>query len=138
MTVMQIKKLDNYGRGITYYNDAIMFVDNAIPNEKITVKNITKKKKFYEAEVDEIIESTSSRVVPKCPFYNQCGGCNMMHMSDDLQKEFKQNKVSEILGHNSKYPHKCYTNNSPFPTPRNRFFHMSNIEHIRRTPESLS
>ena len=47
MTVMQIKKLDNYGRGITYYNDAIMFVDNAIPNEKITVKNITKKKKFY-------------------------------------------------------------------------------------------
>ena len=98
---MQIKKLDNYGRGITYYNDAIMFVDNAIPNEKITVKNITKKKKFYEAEVDEIIESTSSRVVPKCPFYSQCGGCNMMHMSDDLQKEFKQNKVSEILGHHS-------------------------------------
>ena len=40
MMQMQVKKLDNYGRGITYYNDTIMFVNGALPEEDITVKNI--------------------------------------------------------------------------------------------------
>lgn len=100
MTATKIKKLDNQGRGITYYDDTIMFVNNALPEEEVTLKNIVSKKKYYESEVMEIIEESNSRVVPKCPFYNECGGCNIMHMSDNLQKEFKLNKVSEIL---SKY-----------------------------------
>lgn len=97
---MQVKKLDNYGRGITYYKDKICFVNNALPEEEITIKDIKNKKKFYECEVDKIIEESYHRVTPKCPHYKECGGCNIMHMSDALQREFKNNKVSEIL---SKY-----------------------------------
>ena len=97
MMQMQVKKLDNYGRGITYYNDTIMFVNGALPEEDITVKNIKENKKFYESDLDEILEPSTSRVVPKCPFYEQCGGCNLMHMADPLQQEFKLNKVRDIL-----------------------------------------
>ena len=97
MMQMQVKKLDNYGRGITYYNDTIMFVNGALPEEDITVKNIKENKKFYESDLDEILEESTSRVVPKCPFYELCGGCNLMHMADPLQQEFKLNKVRDIL-----------------------------------------
>ena len=97
MMQMQVKKLDNYGRGITYYNDTIMFVNGALPEEDITVKNIKENKKFYESDLDEILEPSTSRVVPKCPFYELCGGCNLMHMADPLQQEFKLNKVRDIL-----------------------------------------
>ena len=36
---MQVKKLDNYGRGITYYKDKIMFINNALPDEEISIKD---------------------------------------------------------------------------------------------------
>ena len=94
---VKIKKLDNQGRGITYYDEQIMFVDNALPNETVTIKDINFKKKYYEAEVDEVIESSDTRVVPKCPYYSKCGGCNLMHMNYEAQSLYKTNKIKEIL-----------------------------------------
>lgn len=94
---MKIEKLDNKGRGITYYNDLIMFVENALPNEEITVKDIKENKKFYEAKVDEIKNNNINRIMPKCPYYNECGGCNLMHMVIEYQEEYKENKLKEIL-----------------------------------------
>ena len=41
--ITNIEKLDNFGRGITYINDKICFVDNALPNEKVEIE-ITKEK----------------------------------------------------------------------------------------------
>ena len=34
---MQIVTMDNQGRGITYYNDKIVFVNNALPNEDVDI-----------------------------------------------------------------------------------------------------
>lgn len=94
---VKIKKLDNQGRGIAYYDEQIMFIPNALPEEIINIKEINFKKKYYEAEVDEIIEQSNERIVSKCPYYKTCGGCNIMHMNYNLQREFKINKELEIL-----------------------------------------
>lgn len=94
---MKIEKLDNKGRGITFYNEKIMFIENALPEEVVEVSNIRLKKKYYEAEVTEIKNYSKYRVIPKCPYYHECGGCNIMHMSIEEQEEFKLNKVASIL-----------------------------------------
>lgn len=94
---MKIDRLDNFGRGITYYNDKIMFVNNALPNEIIDIDNIMEEKKFYVADATKIDNDNINRIVPKCPYYKECGGCNIMHMNLDYQEEFKLNKVKEIL-----------------------------------------
>ena len=94
---VKIKKLDNQGRGITYYDDKIMFVNNALPDEIVSIKNINFKKKYYEADMEEVLEESKNRIVPKCPYYKKCGGCNLMHMNYELQKDFKITKIKEIL-----------------------------------------
>lgn len=94
---MKIEKLDNKGRGITYYNDKIMFVNNALPEEDIEIKNIKESKKFYEADIDKINDTSINRVLPKCPYYEMCGGCNIMHMNLAYQESFKNNKIIDIL-----------------------------------------
>ena len=94
---MIITKLDNKGRGITYKEDLIMFVKNALPNEEVSVTKVKDNKKYYEAESLEIKVKNPNRVEPKCPYYHECGGCNIMHMTSEFQKEFKINKVREIL-----------------------------------------
>lgn len=94
---MKIDRLDNFGRGITYYNDKIMFVNNALPDEIIDIDNIMEEKKYYVADAIKIDNENINRIVPKCPYYKECGGCNIMHMNLDYQEEFKLNKVKEIL-----------------------------------------
>ena len=98
MTItMEIKKLDNFGRGITYLNDKIVFVNGALPDEDVEIDIIKEDKKFYEANVKSINKPSLKRIQPKCPYYNVCGGCNMMHLNLDNQEEFKISKVEDII-----------------------------------------
>lgn len=94
---MIITKLDNKGRGITYYKDLIMFVKNALPDEEIEVTKVKNCKKYYEADLAKILKKNPNRVEPKCPYYDVCGGCNIMHVTNEYQSIFKINKVKEIL-----------------------------------------
>ncbi len=96
-TKIQIKKLDNEGRGIGYFNNKIAFISNALPDEEVLVNFTKEKKKYYEGVTQEIIKKSPLRVIPKCPFYDSCGGCNLMHIGIDSQEEYKLKKSKDIL-----------------------------------------
>ena len=96
-TRIQIKKLDNEGRGIGYFNNKIAFISNALPDEEIEVNFTKEKKKYYEGVTQEIIKKSPLRVIPKCPFYDTCGGCNLMHIGIDSQEDYKLQKSKDIL-----------------------------------------
>ncbi len=52
---------------------------------------ITRKTRDYdEARIVEILEPSAHRVMPECPLYQKCGGCNMMHADYDFQLELKK------------------------------------------------
>lgn len=92
-----IDRLDDYGRGITKLDDKTCFVSNALVGEEVNIEINNIKSKYIEANSKEVINKSSNRQVPKCPFYLTCGGCNIMHMNYDSQLEFKKNKVEGIL-----------------------------------------
>lgn len=94
---MKIEKLDNKGRGITYYNDLITFVENALPGEDVEIIITSENKKFYTAKSTKITNENKNRVLPKCPYYNLCGGCNLEHITIEYEDEFKEQKIKEIL-----------------------------------------
>lgn len=54
-------------------------------------------KKYAEGYSTQITNENINRVIPKCPYYKECGGCNIMHMNYAYQEEYKLNKVKEIL-----------------------------------------
>ena len=92
-----IDRLDDYGRGITKLDDKTCFVSNALVGEEVNIEINNIKSKYIEANSKEVINKSSNRQVPRCPFYLTCGGCNIMHMNYDSQLEFKKNKVEGIL-----------------------------------------
>ncbi len=96
-TRMIIEKLDNEGRGIGYKDGKIVFVNNALPKEEVNVQITKEKKKYMEGVTTDIITSNSMRVKPKCPFYDKCGGCNIMHMGIESQENYKLQKSKDIL-----------------------------------------
>ncbi len=96
----RITKLDYYGRGITYISDKITFVKNALPEEEVDIKIILEKKKYNEAEVIKYLKISDKRIKPKCPYFNICGGCHLMHLKYIDTLKFKENKIKELFLHN--------------------------------------
>ena len=99
---MKIEKLDNQGRGIAHEDGKIIFINNALPSEDVDYEIIYEKNKYCVARSLNIKEESNLRVIPKCPYYNECGGCNLMHIGIDAEDDYKLNKVQDILRNNGK------------------------------------
>ena len=94
----KINKFDYFGRGITRVNDKVIFVNRALPDEIVDIEITKEKKNYDEANVKEVIKSSTSRIESICPFYDKCGGCTFMHATYEEEKEFKINKAIILLG----------------------------------------
>ncbi|HPF82622.1 MAG TPA: class I SAM-dependent RNA methyltransferase [Bacilli bacterium] len=94
---LEIEKLDHQGRGIAHINDKIVFIENALPGEIVDILITKQNKKIAEAIVKKYIKKSDKRIESVCPYYKECGGCNLLHMSYKDQLEYKQNKVIDIM-----------------------------------------
>lgn len=94
---VKIEKLDNFGRGITYLNDKICFVENAFPSEEVEIEIIKENKKFIEAKTTNIISPSTSRVVSLCPYSKTCGGCNFSNYKYKEELKYKTSKVKDLI-----------------------------------------
>ena len=99
---VEVVKLDNFGRGIAYIDNKICFIENALPDEIVRVEITKDKKKFMEAKVLEYKKKSPKRIEVDCPYYNECGGCNLRHISYEDENTFKENKIKDIIKHISK------------------------------------
>lgn len=99
-----IEKLDHQARGITHVDGKITFVENALPDEIVDIEIVKSQKKINEAIVKKYIKKSPKRIESICPYYNECGGCDLLHLSYNDQLEYKQNKVIEIMERYAEIP----------------------------------
>lgn len=78
------EKLDYFGRGIAYLDKKIIFIENALPGEEVLIEITKEKKSFAEGKVIDYLTTSPERVIPKCPYYEECGGCNLSHFKEQL------------------------------------------------------
>ncbi len=89
---VNILRLDNFGRGIAYYNNKICFIYNALPDEIVEFEIINETKKYIEGVTKNIIKSSINRVEEKCIYSKYCGGCVFQNFSYIEEKKFKEDK----------------------------------------------
>ena len=94
---IEIVKLDDQGRGIGYIENKITFIPNTLINEIVDVEIIKDTSKYYIGKVINYIKLSDKRIKVKCPYYELCGGCNLLHLSYKDQIEYKKNKLNNIL-----------------------------------------
>ena len=75
----------------------VVFIDNAVPGDVVTVQTFKKKKAFYEATVLSISKYSEKRAEPVCPHFGVCGGCKWQNMGYAHQLFFKQKEVEQNL-----------------------------------------
>lgn len=95
--IVTIDALDHQGRGIVHQNDYVIFVFDALVSEEVEIEIIKIKKKIVEAKVIKILKVSTERIASICPYFKECGGCDLLHMSYQNQLLYKENKVKEIM-----------------------------------------
>ena len=92
----KIEKLDDFGRGIVYYNDKITFVKNALIGEEVEIEIIKEFKKYNEAIVKRYVSYSSKRISPEC-LNSSCGGCVFLNTLYEESIKFKYDKVKNLF-----------------------------------------
>lgn len=95
--IVKVLKMDHQGRGIAKVNDKTVFIYNALPDEVVDIRVIKENKKIMEAVVLKYIETSKKRINPICPYYLECGGCDLMHINYNDELEYKENKIRQII-----------------------------------------
>ena len=94
---MIIDDVGSNGEGIGKINGYTLFVDEALPEEKIKVKVIKVKKNYGFGKLVEVIEPSKYRVNPVCDIAKRCGGCQLQHLSYEGQLIYKKKKVQDVI-----------------------------------------
>ena len=94
---------DNIGNGICKVNDFVVFVKGALKDEtlEITIKEV--KKRFATATIKKIIFPSSKRIIPKCKYYNTCGGCTFLHTTYDNERDIKLKYLEKLFNRKVDY-----------------------------------
>ncbi|MGI6432701.1 MAG: class I SAM-dependent RNA methyltransferase [Sphaerochaetaceae bacterium] len=94
---VRIEKVVSQGEGLARYEGKALFVGQVLPGELVDVRIVQQKKDFSRGILVDIIEPSDARVIPACPYYGRCGGCDFQYASIEAQQEIKRQLVKENL-----------------------------------------
>ena len=92
-----IDALSNQGEGVGRLNGWVVFVPHTLPGERVRARIYRNDKNFSSADLVEVLEPSPQRVVPRCPVFGYCGGCQYQHLDYDSQLAWKTAQVADLL-----------------------------------------
>ncbi len=99
MNALQLKIEDVAfgGKGVARHEGKAVFVPFTIDGEQIAARITRDKKKFAEAEIEEVLAASPDRTQPPCPYFGRCGGCAYQHIAYAHQLTLKTRQVEQAL-----------------------------------------
>lgn len=94
---VKITRLNHSGEGIGTINNKTAFIPKTIPGDTVEAQIIKEHKNYIEALPIAYKEKSPNRTQILCPYYQECGGCQLMGLTYQDQLNYKQNKVKDIL-----------------------------------------
>jgi 23S rRNA (uracil1939-C5)-methyltransferase len=87
------------GKGFAKVDGLAVFVDQAVPRDRVIARVTRKKKNFAESRVLKILDPSPDRVVAPCPYSGTCGGCTWQFLDYEKQLQYKRQHVAESIVH---------------------------------------
>lgn len=93
----EIVGLENEASGVAKINGMVVFIPKTLVGEKVRIRITEIKKNYAKGKLIEVLEKSDKRTTSKCPYYEECGGCNLRHQESDENIKFKKEKVENAL-----------------------------------------
>lgn len=92
-----VSSLDTFGQGVATHKGKTIFVKSALPCETVDIQLTEDKKNYAKAKVIKYHTQSKDRVIPQCQYYQNCGGCELQHISPHLQQQVKYHSLIKQL-----------------------------------------
>ncbi|KDM92622.1 23S rRNA (uracil(1939)-C(5))-methyltransferase RlmD [Photobacterium galatheae] len=92
-----VTRLDHLGAGIAHLDRKPVFIPGLLPDERALIQLTENKKQYARAKVIKRLTNSPERITPQCPVYDQCGGCNLQHLSHSAQVDAKRQSLGELI-----------------------------------------
>ncbi len=99
MPSVTIESLDHEGRGVAHLDGKAIFIEGALPGERVEFASYRRKPTFEQATTTQILRESPLRVTPGCKFFGVCGGCSIQHLDASAQIAVKQRVLEDALWH---------------------------------------
>jgi 23S rRNA (uracil1939-C5)-methyltransferase len=97
--IADVESLDHEGRGVAHVAGKAIFIEGALPGERVVYTSFRRKPNFENAHADRVLRASSQRVTPGCPHFGVCGGCSMQHLDPLAQAAAKQRVLEDAFWH---------------------------------------
>lgn len=87
------------GKGFARIGGFVVFADQTVPMDHVTVRIVKKKKNYAEALLVKIISPSPFRTTPPCIYHGFCGGCKWQFLTYERQLFYKRRHVSDSVEH---------------------------------------
>lgn len=93
-----VEKMVNGGYGLAREdNGQVILLRGCLPGEELSYTVTEKRKNTLFGTPKKFFRRHRERITPPCPYYGQCGGCNLQHASYTRQLQIKEDIVKEML-----------------------------------------
>jgi 23S rRNA (uracil1939-C5)-methyltransferase len=97
---VRILRIAAGGDGVGRLEDGrAVFVPRTAPGDLVELEKLRPSRRFARARAARVLEPGPNRVIPPCPHYlkDDCGGCQLQHLTPAAQLSAKQSIVGETL-----------------------------------------
>lgn len=94
---LDIEKMAFGGRGLARSGGAVVFVDGALPGQRVRARVTKAAKRFAEADCVEVLVRSPRQVEPFCRHHGKCGGCMFQDLDYAEQLRWKTEHVRDQL-----------------------------------------
>ena len=84
-------------KGIGKVDNAVIFVNGAVPGDLLDVRITKTKRRYFEAVIVRFIKKSEHRTIPACKHFGLCGGCKWQNMNYTQQLVYKKKHVCDNL-----------------------------------------
>lgn len=89
--------MGQHGEGVGKLDGFTLFIQGALPGERVRVKVLKLKKKYGYAKLLEVLKPSPHRTEAPCPLFGRCGGCQLQHVRYEEQLRLKRQIVIDNL-----------------------------------------
>jgi 23S rRNA (uracil1939-C5)-methyltransferase len=94
---LTIEKLVYGGDGLARLEGRVVFTPFVLPGETVRAELSRAKTDLLRGRLLDVVEPAGSRIEPRCPYFQRCGGCQYQHAAYDFQVEQKRAILREML-----------------------------------------
>lgn len=101
-----------------------VFIPYALPEELLRIRLVEEKERYARGVISEILTPSPDRIQPRCPHFQDCGGCHYQHIPYQEQLRIKETILVDQLRRVGKIDSPLVKPIRPSPSPWNYRNHI--------------